>query len=277
MKSATKKSKRKSQREAARVKRQGAPGPVSEDEDPEVHFRQVMEQPDSTPPTPPPSPVSQGKTDYGVVLDMVQNLRDKLSALNLENENIRAACDALRRQCQDQGVAFGDLTRLVKESLDGRPPQHPQTETGRPHRIIRADLIDNRGNLRAADIGITWQGGDTFLHGVRVVKTNEDTEHIRPRPATSTPYSTVRGHPPCGMQHHGLHIRCVWKSPRHQHTEPARKDIQVIGRRHRYSASIIKPSVGWRGSVTLKPSPMSTDGARTSEHCNSSRISTRGR
>ena len=133
------------------------------------------------------------------MLDMVQNLRDKLSALNLDNENIRAACDALRRQCQDQGVAFGDLTRLVKESLDGRPPQRPQTETGRPHPIIRADLIDNRKNLRAADIGITWQGGDTFLHGVRVVGTNEDTEHIRPRPATSTPYSTVHEYPPCGM------------------------------------------------------------------------------
>ena len=199
MKSAAKKSRRKSQREAARIKRQGAPGPISEDEDPEVHFRPEMDRPDSPPPSPPPSPVSQGETDYGVVLDMVQNLRDKLSALNLDNENIRAACDALRQQCQDQGVAFGDLTRLVKESLDGRPPQRPQMETGRPHPIIRADLMDNRGNIRATDIGITWQGGDTFLHGVRVVGTNEDTEHIRPRPATSTPYSTVREHPPCGM------------------------------------------------------------------------------
>ena len=130
---------------------------------------------------------------------MVQNLRDKLSALNLDNKNIRGACDALRRQCQDQGAAFGDLTKLVKETLDGRPPQRPQTETGRPHPSIRTDLIDDRGNLRAADIGITWQGGDTFLHGVRVVETNDDAEHIRPRPATSTPYSTVREHPPCGM------------------------------------------------------------------------------
>ena len=77
MKSAAKKSKRKSQREAARVKRQGVPDPVSEDDDPEVHFRPVMEQPDSTPPTPPPSPVSQGEMDYGVVLDMVQHIRDK--------------------------------------------------------------------------------------------------------------------------------------------------------------------------------------------------------
>ena len=89
-----------------------------------------MDRPDSPPLSPPPSLVSQGEADYGVVLDMVQNLKDKLSALNLDNDNIRAACDALRRQCQDQGVAFGDLTRLVRKSLDGRPPQRPQTETG---------------------------------------------------------------------------------------------------------------------------------------------------
>ena len=117
----------------------------------------------------------------------------------MDNDNIRAACDALRQQCQDQGVAFGDLTRLVRESLDGRLPQCPQTEAGRPHPIIQSDIIDDRGNLRAADIGIKWQGGDTFLHGVRVVGTNEDTHHLRPRLATSTPYSPVREHPPCIM------------------------------------------------------------------------------
>ena len=158
-----------------------------------------MDRPDSPPLSPPPSPVSQGEADYGVVLDMVESLKDKLSALNLDNNNIRVACDALRQQCQDQDVAFGNLTRLVRESLDGRPPQCPQTKAGRPHPIIRSDLIDDRGNLRATDIGITWQGRDTFLHGVRVVGTNEDTHHLRPRPATSTPYSPVREHPPCIM------------------------------------------------------------------------------
>ena len=161
IKSAAKKSKRKSQQEAARVIRQGAPGPVSEDEDPEVHFRPVMEQPDSTPPTPPPSPVSQGEMDHGVVLDMAQNLRDKLSALNLDNGNIRAACDALRRQCHDQGVAFGDLTRLVKELLDGRLPQHPQMEKGRPH-PISDQFVRGQSDPELKNISV---GGDSDSKG----------------------------------------------------------------------------------------------------------------
>ena len=158
-----------------------------------------MECPESAPLSPPASPTSQGEADYGLVLDMVQNLKDKLSALNLDNDNIRAACDALRQQCRDKGVAFGDLTRLVKESLDGRTPHQPHMEAVTPHPIIRSDLIDDRGNLRAADIGITWQRGDTFLHGVRVVGTNDDVHLLRPRPATSTPYSPVREHAQCNM------------------------------------------------------------------------------
>ena len=102
------------------------PGPTLDDEEMEVHFSQTMDTPDPPPASPPHSPTNQeettqGETDYAVVLDMVQNLRDKLSALNLDNTNIRAACDALRRQCQDQGVAFGDLSQLVKNrSLEGR-------------------------------------------------------------------------------------------------------------------------------------------------------------
>ena len=134
-----------------------------------------------------------------MVLDMVQNLRDKLSALNLDNVNIRAACDALRCQCQDQGVAFGDLSQLVKQSLEGRQFQQPRGETGRPHPLIRPYLIDSRGNLRATDIGITCQGSDTFLHGVRVAGPEEDIEDTQHRPATSTPYPPVREHPSCGM------------------------------------------------------------------------------
>ena len=144
MKSVTKRNRRKSQREAAGLKRQGEPGPTLDDEEMEVHFRQTMDTPDPPPVSPPHSPTNQGETTQGetdnaVVLDMVQNLRDKLSALNLDNENIRAACDALRRQCQDQGVAFGDLSQLVKQSLEARRWTNVQNgslfRTGKNQRI----------------------------------------------------------------------------------------------------------------------------------------------
>ena len=104
MKSVTKRNRRKSQREAARLKRQGAPGPTSDDEDVEVHFKQAMTPLDSPPASPPPSPTSQGETDYAIVLDMVQNLRDKLSALNLDNENIRVTHRAHRSSARNSSV-----------------------------------------------------------------------------------------------------------------------------------------------------------------------------
>ena len=85
------------------------------DEEMEVHFNPAVNTPDSPPASPTNSPdTTQEETGYAVVLDMVQNLRDKLSALNLDNTNIRAACEALRRQCHSQGVAFGDLSQLVR-------------------------------------------------------------------------------------------------------------------------------------------------------------------
>ena len=98
----------------------------------------------------------QGEADYGLVLDMVQKLNGQLSVLNLDNDNIRSACDALRQECRDLDVAFGDQTRLVKESLDCQAPHQPHMEAVTPHPIIRSDLIDDRGNLRAIDIGIMW-------------------------------------------------------------------------------------------------------------------------
>ena len=204
MRSVAKKNKRKSQREAARLKRQAEPDPaMEEDEEMEVHFNQPENTPDtprvSCSNTPDPEDTIQGETDYAVMLEMVQNLRDKLAALNLDNTNIRAACDALRRQCHSQGVAFGDLSRLVRQSLEDRQCQQYQEETRpytqeetRPYPLIRPELIDGGGNLRAEDIGITWQDGDTFLHGVRIAGRREDMEDNRRRPATSAPYPPGR-------------------------------------------------------------------------------------
>ena len=37
------------------------------------------------------------------VLQLVKSVRDQIKALVLDNTNIRAACDDLRRQCHSQG------------------------------------------------------------------------------------------------------------------------------------------------------------------------------
>ena len=186
MKSATKRNRRKSQREAARQKRQTVPEPsMDEEEELEVHFGQPIIGPDSPQASPQPDPEDsiQGEADYATVLVFVNNLRDKLAALNLDNDNIRAACDALRRQCHSQGVAFGNLPQLVRQSLEGRQVQPTQEEPRRPHPIIRPELIDGGGNLRAED---------TFLYGVQVAGRRDDRGNNRHRPVTSAPYPPGR-------------------------------------------------------------------------------------
>ena len=166
---------------------------MDEEEELEVHFGQPI-NPDSPQVSSQPDPEDtiQGEADYAVVLALVNNLRDKLAALNLDNANIRAACDALRRQCHSQGVAFGDQSQLIRQSLEGRQLQQAQEEPRRPHPIIRPELIDGGGNLLAEDIGIMWQDGDTFLHGIRVARRREDGENNRHRPVTSAPYPPGR-------------------------------------------------------------------------------------
>ena len=279
MRSVAKKNKRKSQREAARLKRQAEPDPaMEEDEEMEVHFNQPENTPDtprvSRSNTPDPEDTIQGETDYAVVLEMVKNLRDKLAALNLDNTNIRAACDALRRQCHSQGVAFGDLSRLVRQALEDRQCQQDQEETRpytqeetRPYPLIRPELIDGGGNLRAEDIGITWQDGDTFLHGVRIAGRREDMEDNRRRPATSAPYSPGREdiedtrhrpamstpyppsceHPSCDMSTPGLpRPVCIEMSDTHPHQHTAPRQEGRSGHRppapiHRFN----NKTIGW--------------------------------
>ena len=198
VRSAIKKIRRKSQREAARLQRQADAVRAMEVEE-EIHFK----RPDTVPNTP---RVSRSNTpdpedgddreeeprDYTAVLEMVKTVRDRLTALVLDNTNIRAACNDLRRQCHSQGVAFGDLSQLVKQSREDQKETRAYTHEGTgPHPRIRPELLDGGGNLRAQDIRITWQDGDTFLHGVRITGQRDDMEDNRRRLATAAPY------PPC--------------------------------------------------------------------------------
>ena len=141
MRSVIKKNKRRSQREAARLQKQAealAEANLAMEEDEEIHFNRPETIPDtprvSRNNTPDPEDEDRGETDYTVVLEMVKTVRDKLAALILDNTNIRAACDDLRRQCHSQGVAFGDLSRLVKQSREDQEETRAYTqEETRPH------------------------------------------------------------------------------------------------------------------------------------------------
>ena len=62
----------------------------------------------------------------------------------------------------------------------------------RPQPVLQADVMDEEGNLRAADIGITWENNETFLHGVRVVGPGPPRQ-TGMGPAMSTPYQPIGG------------------------------------------------------------------------------------
>ena len=149
--------------------------------------------------SPPASPISQGELDFTVVLTMMQKINDQLGDMHTDNDKIRSVCDVLLRDYQLRDEAITNLTRLVMEAVN-RPATHrPHQDTTGPHAMVPPDLIDADGNLRAADIGITWQGSETFLHGVKVVGPHVARPPLRSQPATSTPYMPVREHAPCHM------------------------------------------------------------------------------
>ena len=123
------------------------------------------------PRSPPGSPSASADLKYEDVLDMVQRLNKELGLINLDNDIIRSVCNQLLTDNQARDQSIGDLTGLGERSLDRPAVQRPLPDAASKtsHHPIQQNLIDNEGNLRAADIGITWEGSDTFLHGVRVV------------------------------------------------------------------------------------------------------------
>ena len=227
VKSAAKKIRRKSQREALKLQEQ-ADALLAMEEDEEVLFKRPAASTDTPSGSRANSPDREedepGMEDYTTVLEMVKAVRDRLTELVLDNTNIRAACDDLRRQCHSQGVAFGDLSRLVSQTRADQEETraYAREETG-PHPRIRSELLDARGNLRARDIGIAWQDGDTFLHGVRIAGQNDDMEDNHRRPATAAPY------PPCPQEQEDARRQPVMSTPYHQSHGHPPSDMSTPG------------------------------------------------
>ena len=170
--SAASKLRRKSQREAVELQEQSDATLAMEEEElameeeEEVVFKRQRTVPDtpraSRDSTPGPDDREEERRDFTTVLQMVKTVRDQITALVLDNSNIRAACDDLRKQCHSQGVAFGDLSRLVNQTREDQEETraYSRGQAG-PHPRIRQELLDAEGNLRAQDIGIRDDRGKT--------------------------------------------------------------------------------------------------------------------
>ena len=120
----------------------------------------------------------------GSVTNMVRTLNDAIAAVSQDTAQIQQAYQQLRRDNQARDKALADLTAMVKEYGASPAATRPY---GPPTPKIQTDVLDEDGNLRAADIGITWADNETFLHGVRIV----GTKIPRPaghEPVMSTPY-----------------------------------------------------------------------------------------
>ena len=120
----------------------------------------------------------------GSVTSMVKTLNNAIAAVSQDTAQIQQAYQQLCRGNVARDKALADLTAMVKEygeSPAATRPYGPSTPK------INADVLDGDGNLRAADIGITWADNETFLHGVRIVgsKFPRPTGH---EPVMSTPY-----------------------------------------------------------------------------------------
>ena len=124
----------------------------------------------------------------GSVTSMVRTLNDAIAAVSQDTAQIQQAYQQLRKDNLARDEALADLTAIVKEY--GASPAATQPY-GLPTPKMQTDVLDEDGNLRAADIGITWADNETFLHGVRVV----GTKIPRPaghEPVMSTPYPEGR-------------------------------------------------------------------------------------
>ena len=172
-------------RELLRPTRQMDPAdltdPEMEQADEEIRFAprgQSVEQMPATPAT------AQAATecDYDVV-NMIKTLNGAIAAIARDTASIQRAYEQLRSENVARDKALTDLSNIVREYVLSPINRRPQP-------VLREDVMDRDGNLRGADIGITWEGNDTFLHGVRVVGPDPSR---RPgmRPAMSTPHQPI--------------------------------------------------------------------------------------
>ena len=158
--------------------------PEMEQEDDEVRFAPRGQSVEQVPATPGTARAATGCMEEDIV-NMIKTLNGAIAAISRDTASMQKAYMQLRAENVARDKTLADLAEIVKE-------YGLTSTTRRPQPVLREDVIDGNGNLRAADIGITWEDNETFLHGVRVVGPGPSG---RPgmRPAMSTPQQPMGG------------------------------------------------------------------------------------
>ena len=224
------------------------------------------------------TPSSPGKVQAVLdcdIANMVKTLNGAIAAVSQDTARIQRAYQQLCIGNIVRDKALADLTTMVREcgsSPAATLPYGPPTPAARSRPAMQADVLDADGNVRTADIGITWEDNETFLHGVRVV----GPKFLRPtgqEPVMSTPYprgrdgdrnsSSMIAQPPTpGTWHLGLRMGMSIS------IAPHRKHARGTVRPRQYSDSTTNPSTGRRGFVISGRWRTSTVGTRTRERYN---------
>ena len=124
------------------------------------------------------------------IVNMVKTLIGAIAAVSQDTARIKRAYQQLCTENTARDKALADLTAMVREygsSPEATRPYGQSQGTNRPHPTIQVDVMDGEGNMRAADIVITWEGNETFLHGVGVVGP-QFSRPVGQGPVMSTPY-----------------------------------------------------------------------------------------
>ena len=152
--------------------------------DDEVRFAPRGKSVEQMPATPATAQATTG-CEYVDIVNMIKTLNGAIAAIARDPASIQRAYEQLRSENVARDRALTDLSEIVREY--GLSPINRRPQPG-----LREDVMDRDGNLRGADIGITWEGNETFLHGVRVVGPDPSR---RPgmRPAMSTPHQPIEG------------------------------------------------------------------------------------
>ena len=185
---------KRQERELIRPTRQMDPADLSDPEIDQAEHEEVRLAPRgqsvaqmlATPATPATAQTATGCMNEDIV-NMIKTLNGAIAALSRDTACIQKAYEQLRSENVARDRALTDLSEIVREY--GLSPTNR-----RPQPVLREDVVDRDGNLRGADIGITWDDNETFLHGVRVVRPDSSLQP-RMRPAVSTPHQPMRRFP----------------------------------------------------------------------------------